>query len=100
MASDIPAFSSLLGEGKYGSLFKSENSTDLAKMLIDLLRDSHRREEVAAMGQEHSKVFDWENVAQQIFSVYEMAMVGGGGVRLASETRGWSRLLNREGESE
>jgi phosphatidylinositol alpha-mannosyltransferase len=52
------------------------------------------------MGQEHSITFDWDNVARQIFSVYEMAMVGGDGVRLASDTRSWSRLLNREGDSE
>lgn len=100
VASDIPAFASLLGEGKYGTLFKSENSTDLAKKLIDLLRDRQRREKIAAEGQKHSDVFDWDNVAQQIFSVYEMAMVGGEGVRLASDTRSWSRLLNREGETQ
>lgn len=98
VASDIPAFDSLLGEGKYGSLFKSEDSPDLARVLIEMLRDHHRRRAIAAVGQEHSYVFDWENVAQQIFSVYEMAMVGGAGVRLASDTRSWSRLLNREGE--
>lgn len=100
VASDIAAFASLLGEGKYGTLFKSEDPTDLARTLIDLLQDTKKREEIAAVGQEHSEVFDWDNVAQQILSVYEMAMVGGGGVRLASDTRSWSRLLNREGESE
>lgn len=100
VASDIPAFSSLLGEGKYGTLFKSEDHADLARTLIELLRDVQKRRTIAAIGQEHSVVFDWENVAQQIFSVYEMAMVGGGGVRLASDTRSWSRLLNREGSSE
>lgn len=100
VASDISAFASLLGEGKYGSLFKSEDSTDLARTLIDLLRDGDKRADIALVGQKHSEVFDWDNVAKQIFSVYEMAMVGGGGVHLASETRSWSRLLNREGESE
>lgn len=99
-ASDIPAFSSLLGDGKYGTLFKSEDSADLAKKLIDLLRDDQKRKAIAAVGQEHSIVFDWDNVAQQIFSVYEMAMVGGTGVRLASDTRSWSRLLNRETETQ
>ena len=96
VASDIPAFSSLLGEGKYGVLFKSEDSTDLARILIDLLRDAAKRKAIAAVGREHSIVFDWRNVAQQILSVYEMATVGGRGVRLASDTRSWSRLLNRE----
>ena len=100
VASDISAFASLLGEGKYGFLFKSEDSADLARILVELLRDSQKREGMAVVGQEHSKVFDWDTVAKQIFSVYEMAMVGGTGVHLASETRSWSRLLNREGESE
>jgi phosphatidylinositol alpha-mannosyltransferase len=99
VASDIPAFASLLGEGKYGTLFASEDATDLANTLIDLLRDSQKREGVALLGQEHSEVFDWENVAKRIFSVYEMAMVGGEGVHLASDTRTWSRLLGREGDS-
>lgn len=100
VASDIPAFASLLGEGKYGTLFKSEDAADLAKTLVDLLRDAQKRKAIAAVGEEHSIVFDWDNVAQQIFSVYEMAMVGGGGVRLASDTRSWSRLLNREVETQ
>jgi phosphatidylinositol alpha-mannosyltransferase len=100
VASDIPAFAALLGDGKFGTLFTSEDSTDLARILIDLLRDSQKRQEIALLGQEHSKVFDWDSVAEQIFSVYEMAMVGGEGVRLASDTRSWSRLLGREGESE
>ena len=100
VASDIPAFASLLGEGKYGALFKSEDSADLAKTSIGLLRDAQKRGAIGAIGREHSVVFDWDNVAQQIFSVYEMAMVGGGGVRLASDTRSWSRLLNREGQTQ
>jgi phosphatidylinositol alpha-mannosyltransferase len=98
VSSDIPAFASLLGEGKYGTLFASEDESDLAKMLIELLRDSKKRQAIALLGQEHSEVFDWKNVASRIFSVYEMAMVGGGGVRLASDTRPWSRLLSREGD--
>lgn len=98
VASDIPAFAALLGNGKYGALFESENATDLAQKMIELLRDDTKRSELALVGQEHAKIFDWDNVAEQIFSVYEMAMVGSGPVRLASETRSWSRLLNREGD--
>ena len=40
LASDIPAFDSLLGHGKYGSLFQSENAQDLAKRAIELDRKS------------------------------------------------------------
>lgn len=100
IASDIPAFASLLGDGKYGALFESENATDLAQTIINLLGNDERRAEFAVVGQEHAKIFDWDNIAEQILSVYEMSMVGSGRVRLASETRSWSRLLNRGGESE
>ncbi|MSV66095.1 MAG: glycosyltransferase, partial [Actinobacteria bacterium] len=42
LASDIPAFDSLLGHGQYGALFQSENAQDLARVAIDLLRDDEK----------------------------------------------------------
>lgn len=98
VASDIPAFAALLGDGLYGALFESENAADLAEKMIELLSDDEKRNELALAGQEHAKIFDWDNIAEQIFSVYEMSMVGSGAVRLASDTRSWSRLLNRRGD--
>jgi len=97
IASDIPAFDSLLGGGKYGALFESENPTDLARVVIDLLRDDQRRLSLANAGKERAKDFDWDVVAAQIFSVYEMSIVGGDGVKLSSDHRGWSRFLSRDG---
>ncbi|MCX6429139.1 MAG: glycosyltransferase family 4 protein [Actinobacteria bacterium] len=98
IASDIPAFESMLGNGEFGALFRSEDSQDLAKTIIDLMRDDSKRDSLARAGKAHAEIFDWENVAEQIFSVYEMAIVGSEKVRLASDTRSWSRLLNRESE--
>ena len=98
VASDIPAFDSLLGAGEYGALFTSEDSTDLAKTVIDLLRDTDKRNRLSKIGKEHAQIFDWEVVAEQIFSIYEMAMVGGDKITLSSENRPWSRFLTREGE--
>jgi phosphatidylinositol alpha-mannosyltransferase len=40
--------------------------------------------------------FDWNVVAQQIFSVYEMSIVGGEKVKLASDTRSWNRFLSKD----
>ncbi len=97
VASDIPAFDSLLGGGKYGALFASEDSTDLAKTIIDLLRDEPKRKELARKGKDHAQIFDWDVVAQEIFSIYEMAMVGGEKVTLASDSRSWNRFLSRDG---
>jgi phosphatidylinositol alpha-mannosyltransferase len=96
VASDIPAFDDLLGQGQYGALFESESSTELAKVVIDLLRDENKRKELSSRGKEHAKLFDWTVVAQQIYSVYEMSIVGSPKVRLASDTRPWNRFLGKE----
>ena len=96
VASDIPAFDDLLGQGQFGALFKSEDSTDLAKVVIDLLRDERKRVELAKAGKARGQSFDWEIVAQQIYSVYEMSIVGNDKVKLASDTRSWSRFLNKD----
>jgi len=96
VASDIPAFDDLLGHGQFGTLFKSEDPTDLAKVVIDLLRDDNKRDALAKAGRVRGQSFDWEIVAQQIYSIYEMSIVGSEKVRLASDTRSWSRFLKKD----
>ena len=95
VAADIPAFVALLENGKYGKLFKSEDATDLAKVVIDLLRDQDARNQMARSGQEYAQKFDWDVVARDIFEVYEMAIVGSGKVGLVSDNRPWNRIWNR-----
>lgn len=96
VASDIPAFDDLLGQGEYGALFESESATELAKVVIDLLRDETKRKELSSRGKERAQLFDWTVVAEQIYSVYEMSIVGSQKVRLASDTRPWNRFLGKE----
>ncbi len=95
LASDIPAFDSLLGHGKYGSLFQSENSEDLAKRAIELFNNPELRRTIARAGREYAQSFDWDDVAERIYDVYEMAMVGHNGVTLTSDNRAWNKLLGR-----
>ena len=95
VAADIPAFAALLENGKYGKLFKSEDATDLAKVVIELLRDQDARNQMAHSGQEYAQKFDWDVVARDIFEVYEMAIVGSGKVGLVSDNRPWNRIWNR-----
>ena len=95
IASDIPAFDSLLGHGKYGTLFESENSADLATKVIDLLGDKDKRRAIAQRGKDYAQEFDWDVVAEKIYDVYEMAMVGGATVTLSSENRAWNKFLGR-----
>ena len=96
VASDIPAFADVLGDGQYGALFESENSENLAKVIIDLLRDDAKRRELAAAGAIHAQRFDWGQVGEEIFEVYELAMMNGQKVSLSSESRSWTRLLGRD----
>jgi phosphatidylinositol alpha-mannosyltransferase len=96
VASDIPAFDDLLGHGQFGAIFKSEDSTDLAKVIIDLLRDEKKRSELALVGRLRGQSFDWDVIAQQIYSVYEMSIVGSEKVKLASDTRSWNRFLSKD----
>ena len=92
VASNIPAFAAVLQNGQFGKLFKSEDSTDLAKVIIDLLRDRDARDEMAKGGQSYAQKFDWDVVAENIFEVYEMAIVGNGKVGLVADNRPWNRI--------
>jgi phosphatidylinositol alpha-mannosyltransferase len=95
VASDIPAFDSLLGHGKYGTLFESESAEDLAKKVIGLLSNDAQRKTIAEAGKLYAQQFDWDVVAEKIYDVYEMAMVGGSTVSLSSENRAWNKFLGR-----
>jgi phosphatidylinositol alpha-mannosyltransferase len=96
VASDIPAFADVLGNGEFGALFESENSENLAKVIIDLLRDDKKRKDLAIAGAIHAQRFDWGHVGEEIFEVYELAMVNGQKVSLTSDNRPWSRFLGRD----
>lgn len=96
VASDIPAFADVLGGGEFGALFESENSESLAKVIIDLLRDDQKRKDLAIVGAMHAQRFDWSQVGEEIFEVYELAMVNGQKVSLTSDNRPWSRFLGRD----
>jgi phosphatidylinositol alpha-mannosyltransferase len=96
VASDIPAFDSLLGHGAYGTLFASEDSQDLARKIIALLGDEEGRRAIAQRGKKYAQEFDWDVVAEKIYDVYQMAMVGGSTVTLSSENRAWNKFLGRQ----
>ena len=92
VASYLPAFSSLLDGGASCSLFKNEDSSSLARNIIELLGDEATRQKFAVAGYENAGSFDWGVVGQSILSVYEMVITGNSKVTLASENRFWNRL--------
>ncbi len=92
VASDLPAFSSLLDGGASGSLFRNEDTSSLARTIIELLGDDESRKRFASAGYGKASSFDWGVVGQSILSVYEMSVTGNPKVTLASENRFWNRL--------
>jgi phosphatidylinositol alpha-mannosyltransferase len=99
VASDIPAFSQLLEDGKYGLLFENEDPADLADKLIRLLKDKDLAQKYSRSGLDHAARFDWNQVGDEIMNVYLHARGEDEKVTLLSEARPWSRIFTR-GEEE
>ena len=91
LASDIQAFVDLLKIGDSGVNFISEDPNDLAKKVIELLRNSARLQELSENGLVSAIRFDWGSVATQIMSVYEVAMTGQGKVAVGSENASYKK---------
>ena len=77
VASDLDAFSRVLDNGRAGITFKNEDSTDLAKVVTELLANPTRRAQLSAQGKLRAAEFDWTVVAQKIVDVYESIRVPG-----------------------
>ncbi len=74
IASDLKAFSDVLGEGRYGALFRNEDGGDLARVIIDTLQDATAAQ---ARVQAASRVvgrYDWSAVTDEVLDVYDMAL--------------------------
>jgi len=77
VASDLEAFKRVLDDGQAGITFENENSTDLAKVVSDLLGNLMKRVELSAQGKLRAAEFDWSVVAKRIVDVYESVRVPG-----------------------
>lgn len=80
LASDIPAFRRVLGDGEYGTTFRNEDVTDLTRTALSLLADGARRDALRAAASASVGRYDWSSVAGLIVQVYETVVgadVGG-----------------------
>lgn len=80
LASDIPAFRRVLGDGAYGTNFRNEDVADLTAKALALLADG-RREELRDAASAVVGRYDWSSVAAQIVRVYETVTGLDGGRR-------------------
>ncbi|HSE08228.1 MAG TPA: glycosyltransferase family 4 protein [Nocardioidaceae bacterium] len=79
LASDIPAFRRVLGDGACGTCFRSEDASDLTAHAIELLGDGTRRDELRDTASRTVRRYDWSTVATQIVQVYETVIGRTGG---------------------
>ncbi len=96
VASDLPAFESVLGKGKYGLTFTNSDSSNLAKQIIALAKNSKAIAQLRAEAQIGANRFDWKVVGPEIMNVYLHAKGEAERVTVGSEPRTWLRFLNRE----
>ena len=66
IASDLTAFSDVLGQGRYGALFRNEDSQDLANTEAASAR---RQAADGVVGR-----YDWSTVTDAVLDVYDMAL--------------------------
>lgn len=73
VASDIPAFRAVLGDGSFGAHFSNNDADDLARVVCSVLRDPQGRGKRAQDAEAAAWRYDWSSVASQILTVYETA---------------------------
>ena len=81
VASDLPAFRRVLGDGKHGVLFRAGDSNDLASAVTRLLRDTGRRRRLVTAATRAVADYDWSRVAPQVEKVYADVTDGAVGQR-------------------
>ncbi|MFD1543135.1 glycosyltransferase family 4 protein [Nonomuraea guangzhouensis] len=79
LASDIPAFRRVLGEGQAGALFTNGDPASLAREAAALLDAPERRAKLAEEALVAVGKYDWSTVARDVVRVYETVTSGGAG---------------------
>ena len=71
VASDLPGYRAVLGDGEAGRLVPPGEPGLLADALYDLLQDDDQRRRLAAAGLVAAERFSWSRVTDQIIAAYE-----------------------------
>jgi phosphatidylinositol alpha-mannosyltransferase len=78
VASDIEAFTRVLGGGTAGRQFAAGDPTALAAALAEVLDDAALRDRLVSAGTRTVAPFDWSVIVAQVLRVYELAIAGAG----------------------
>jgi phosphatidylinositol alpha-mannosyltransferase len=75
VASDLPAFRAVCGDGRLGRHFGAADPADLASVLRDALDDPATALRAAAAASAVRR-YDWSTVTRQVVAVYDAVTVG------------------------
>ena len=76
LASDLEAFRRVLDGGELGVLFSTADSAALARELLALLADPHRRADLRARASAAVRRYDWSVVGAEVLAVLETVTDG------------------------
>jgi phosphatidyl-myo-inositol alpha-mannosyltransferase len=98
LASDLPAFRSVLQDGGSGRLFPNMDPAALASGLVDLLLDPGMRASYVAAADVRVREFDWDRVVDDVIAVYDSVHMPG--EKVTEDLRGQlvGRLGTRSGD--
>ena len=77
VASDIPAFRTVLEDGKAGRLFTTKDPAALADAVLSVLADDAARRALVTRGYARASQYDWDTVVDDVLAVYESVRVPG-----------------------
>lgn len=78
VASDLPAFGRVLDGGECGRLFRTGDPADLAAAVVAVLADPAEQARLRAAAAHRVARYDWSTVAEQVLTVYRLALDQGG----------------------
>ena len=70
VASNIAGYASILGDGEEGILVPPKDDEQLARSLVDLLRNDALREKMGAKGIRKAAGYDWKKVSRRVLDYY------------------------------
>ncbi len=95
LASDLPAFTQVLDQGRAGMSFAVGDSSSLAEGVSQLLADPALRQAMAVEGERRARHFDWSRIAREVVDVYESVAVSGETVQVDLRGQLVGRLARR-----
>ena len=70
LASNIPGYAAVLGDGELGGLFEPNDEVSLANGIVRLMQQPELRARMAAKGRTYVQRFSWDRVASEVLDFY------------------------------